>query len=68
MDVNNYTLEMRLKFCKVTRADTDRPWTRHAAASDVFLSNTQDLRILAEQIEETKQRILGQPAHQLRSV
>ena len=33
MDVNNYTLEMRLKFCK-------------------------DLRILAEQIEETKQRIL----------
>merc|ERR1719162_539724 len=33
MDVNNYTLEMRLKFCK-------------------------DLRILAEQIEITKQRIL----------
>jgi len=33
MDVNNYTLEMRLKFCK-------------------------DLRLLAEQIEETKQRIL----------
>jgi len=33
MDVNNYTLEMRIKFCK-------------------------DLRLLAEQIEETKQRIL----------
>eukprot|EP00658_Telonema_sp_P-2_P041193 TRINITY_DN29458_c0_g1_i2.p1 TRINITY_DN29458_c0_g1~~TRINITY_DN29458_c0_g1_i2.p1 ORF type:complete len:525 (+),score=231.30 TRINITY_DN29458_c0_g1_i2:178-1752(+) len=34
MDVNNYTLEMRIKFCK-------------------------DLRLLAEQIEETKQRILA---------
>lgn len=34
MDVNNYTLEMRIKYCK-------------------------DLRLLAEQIEEIKQGIMG---------
>jgi len=36
MDVNNYTLEMRIKYCK-------------------------DLRLLAEQIEEIKQGIIGEP-------
>ena len=35
MDVNNYTLEMRIKYCK-------------------------DLRLLAEQIEEIKQGIIGE--------
>ena len=34
MDVNNYTLEMRIKYCK-------------------------DLRLLAEQVEEIKQGIIG---------
>lgn len=37
MDVNNYTLEMRIKYCK-------------------------DLRLLAEQIEEIKQGIIGKHA------